>query len=134
MEVDRLLQRISLMVQHFGYCDLPQVVRLCLMDLDAPTHVSGYEYLVYGVVYLYQHPEAAMSLEVYPAVAKNFGSTPADVEIAMRRVIMKAWRIQNDKWLSYFPTRRKPKNIEFFNFMVQYLRLWEMYKNQNGSG
>ena len=104
------------------------------MDLDAPTHVSGYEYLVYGIVYLYQHPEAAMSLEVYPAVAKKFGSTPVDVEIAMRRVIMKAWRIQNDKWLSYFPTRRKPKNIEFFNFMVQYLRLWEMYKNQNGSG
>lgn len=64
-----------------------------LIDLGHDEYSRGTAYIRYAVR-LYE-PGMALTKEVYPAVAKRFGTTPSRAERAMRYTICKAWGRSN---------------------------------------
>lgn len=64
-------------------------------------------------------PGQTLSTQLYPAVAKSFDSTQAQVERAMGRAVEAAWKARDEQvWRMYFPTGKngkvnKPSNAQF---------------------
>lgn len=129
MNVDQFLKRVVFMTRNFGNYDLTEVVKLCLMDIDMPADLDGFKYLVYGVVYFYHNPDAMITKHVYPAIAKEFGCRPTDVEVSIRRAVFKTWKRRNEKWVGYFSETRRVTNSEFISNMAQVLKFWENCRN-----
>lgn len=92
-----------------------------LRHLGIPEHLSGYTYLMDGVVLTVGDPTMIrkMTTALYPALAAKYGVTPATSERAMRYAIERAWlRSDPDVLNSFFgntisPDKGKPSNSEF---------------------
>jgi two-component system response regulator (stage 0 sporulation protein A) len=97
-----------------------------MKELGHPENLSGTDYLRSAV----RAYEQGMSLtkELYPAIAKAAGSTPARVERAMRHSIETAWvRGDLDAQRRYFgctidPQRGKPTVGEYVATMARICR------------
>lgn len=126
MNVDLFLRRVVFLAKHFGDNDVKDIVKLCLMDIDMPTDMDGYKYLICGIVFLYKNPDSMITKHVYPAIAKEFGCRSTHVEIAIRRAIEATWRYRGVKWLSYFPDNRKLTNGEFISTMTEVIVFWDI--------
>lgn len=88
----------------------------------------GYRYLV-SAIKLYVHDSMqAVTKEIYPTVAKEYGTTSQCVEKAIRAAIKQAYAERNDSiWRKYFPTNRNgevicPSNKAFFVLMSEYIK------------
>lgn len=102
-----------------------------LHQIGVPAHIKGYHYLRSSILMAVSTPEIinAVTKQLYPAVAKNFETTPSRVERAIRHAIEVAWdRGDVDVLNSYFGytihnSRGKPTNSEFIAMISDKLRL-----------
>jgi len=100
---------------------LQQLVTNIFHYIGMPAHVMGYEYLRYAILRVLENRELLHSVtkELYPMIAKAFGSKPSRVERAIRHAIEIAWtRGDTENIAKLFgctvlATRGKPTNSEF---------------------
>lgn len=102
-----------------------------LREIGIPSHIKGYQYVRYAIIYSFENPEAmdGVTKVVYPNVAKKFATTSSRVERAIRHAIEVAWeRGESHVFDRYFGNtidlkRGKPTNSEFIAMLVDYLKL-----------
>lgn len=92
-----------------------------LLALNMPTHKKGFRYSRMGVLMLAEDPSRQVTKEVYPVIAKEFGTSSTAVEKAIRSAIESAWQTRdNDLWRQYFtpaPNGQvpRPTNTQFLS-------------------
>jgi two-component system response regulator (stage 0 sporulation protein A) len=116
--------------------DLETQVTKIIHQIGVPAHIKGYQYLRSAIIMTMRNTEMINSItkQLYPSVAKLYGTTASRVERAIRHAIEVAWdRGDVDVINSFFgytvqSTRGKPTNSEFIALVADSLRL----KNKNG--
>ena len=109
-----------------AFCDDP-ALEFVRQLLHRPAR-SGYAYLICAIQLYAQDTRQAVTKELYPAVAKRFGSNGACVEKAIRTAIDQAYDERDDAiWRRYFPTDRtgqviRPSNKAFFSIAVAHIQ------------
>ena len=109
-----------------------------LHNIGVPAHIKGYHYLRDGIILSLLDPNGMSSVtkQLYPAVAKRFGTTASRVERAIRHAIEVAWdRGDVDVLNSYFGytiqnSRGKPTNSEFIAMIADKMRIQVHLDNQ----
>ena len=109
-----------------------------LHELGMPSHIKGYLYIREGISIIYERPEVigGITKELYPDIAKKFGTTVSRVERAIRHAIEVSWNRGNwDLMEEIFGhsvdiDKAKPTNSEFIVTVADKLRL-EFYKTIN---
>ena len=110
---------------------LDAVVSDIMRQIGVPAHIKGYQYLRKSILMTIEAPELIHSVtkELYPDIAKEFGTTPSRVERAIRHAIEVAWdRGDVDVLNSFFgytiqSSRGKPTNSEFIAMISDKLSL-----------
>lgn len=100
-----------------------------LREIGVPAHLKGYQYLREAIVIAVNTPEVLdfITKELYPQIAKKFGTTPSRVERGIRHAIETAWDRGDLKILQrYFGytisnTKGKPTNSEFIALISDHL-------------
>lgn len=111
--------------------DIEDVVTEIIHQIGIPAHIKGYHYLREAILMSIDNSEYlhAITKQLYPCVAKRFGTTPSRVERAIRHSIEVAWdRGDVDVLNSYFGytihnLRGKPTNSEFIAMITDKMRL-----------
>lgn len=77
--------------------NVPRNIQELLLGIGFPQHVYGYKYTMYSLELIMENPEILhhITKELYPEVAKQFASTPARVERAIRTAIQITWLYGN---------------------------------------
>lgn len=117
--------------------DLETQVTKIIHQIGVPAHIKGYQYLRSAIIMTMNDGELINSItkQLYPGVAKKFGTTASRVERAIRHAIEVAWdRGDVDVINSFFgytvqSARGKPTNSEFIALVADSLRL----KNKNNA-
>jgi two-component system response regulator (stage 0 sporulation protein A) len=99
--------------------------------MGVPAHVKGYQYLRDAIVAVSKNLNllSGITKELYPMIAKQYGTTPSRVERAIRHAIELAWDRGNVDFLSRFfgytlnIERGKPTNSEFIAMVADKLRI-----------
>lgn len=74
-----------------------------LLSLGIPPTREGLSYLEAAVEYIQWHPDCSVTKQMYPDLARRFGSSPAAVEKAIRDAISLAWEHRNERiWRGVF--------------------------------
>lgn len=90
-----------------------------LLALNVATHKKGFRYCRQGILILAEDPTRQVTKEVYPAIAKQYGTSKTAVEKAIRSAIDSAWESRsNELWRQFFPMTpggqiAKPTNTQF---------------------
>ncbi len=133
--IDRMLSLSKLRGKHFSpepvYPGLRMEVTDILHQIGVPAHIKGYHYLRDSIIMAIEKPEIinAVTKQLYPSVAKQYGTTSSRVERAIRHAIEVAWdRGDVDVLSSYFGytihnSRGKPTNSEFIAMIADRLCL-----------
>lgn len=116
---------------HAKPTDLYRRVTQVLHELGMPAHIKGFAYLRSALVRVVADEHAIQGLckELYPAISKEFDTTPSRVERAMRHAIEIAWDRGDlstlQQWFGYTVSlsRGKPTNREFIALVADTLRL-----------
>ena len=114
--------------------DIETEITELLHTLAVPAHIKGYQYLREAISLTLRDMELINSVtkELYPMVAKRFGTTPSRAERAIRHAIEVAWDRGDVDVLSGFfgytirSDRGKPTNSEFIALVADRLRLKAM--------
>lgn len=117
--------------------DLETQVTKIIHQIGVPAHIKGYQYLRSAIIMTMNNTELINSItkQLYPGVAKQYGTTSSRVERAIRHAIEVAWdRGDVDVLNSFFGytvqnSRGKPTNSEFIALVADSLRL----KNKNNA-
>ena len=104
------------------------------ISIGIPPHIKGYGYLREGIKMTIERPYIinAVTKELYPSIAKTFGTTASKVERAIRHAIEVAWnRGRIDSINAIFGARiylgsEKPTNSEFIALVADKLILESM--------
>ncbi len=111
--------------------ELETLVTKIIHQIGVPAHIKGYQYLRTAIIMTMHDTELINSItkQLYPGVAKKYGTTASRVERAIRHAIEVAWdRGDVDTINSYFgytvqSARGKPTNSEFIALVADNLRL-----------
>ena len=111
--------------------DLETQVTKIIHQIGVPAHIKGYQYLRSAIIMTMNDTELINSItkQLYPSVAKQYGTTSSRVERAIRHAIEVAWdRGDVDVINSFFgytvqSARGKPTNSEFIALVADSLRL-----------
>ncbi|MDY4977172.1 MAG: sporulation transcription factor Spo0A [Clostridia bacterium] len=111
--------------------DLETRVTKIMHEVAIPAHIKGYQYLREAILLVIDDVDLlnAITKQLYPAVAKKFGTTHSRVERAIRHAIEVAWDRGDPEVLSsYFgytihTNRGKPTNSEFIAMISDKIRL-----------
>ena len=111
--------------------DVETEITEMLHTLAVPAHIKGYQYLREAISLTLRDMDLINSVtkELYPMVAKRFGTTPSRAERAIRHAIEVAWDRGDVDVLSGFfgytirSDRGKPTNSEFIALVADRLRL-----------
>ena len=103
-----------------------QITNLFL-TLGIPAHIKGYQYLREAVMMVLADRSITgrITKELYPGVAKRFGTTPSKVERAMRHAIEVAWNrgrldtVNRMYGHRLFEKQDKPSNGEFISCIAE---------------
>ena len=117
--------------------DLETQVTKIIHQIGVPAHIKGYQYLRSAIIMTMHNTELINSItkQLYPGVAKQYGTTSSRVERAIRHAIEVAWdRGDVDVINSFFgytvqSSRGKPTNSEFIALVADSLRL----RNKNNA-
>lgn len=117
--------------------DLETQVTKIIHQIGVPAHIKGYQYLRSAIIMTMHDTEMINSItkQLYPGVAKQYGTTSSRVERAIRHAIEVAWdRGDVDVINSFFgytvqSSRGKPTNSEFIALVADSLRL----RNKNNA-
>ncbi len=101
------------------------------LTIGIPAHIKGYQYLRYGIKMVIEQPDVInrITKELYPSIAKHFGTSASKVERAIRHAIEVAWnRGRVDTLNRAFGCRvctpeDKPTNGEFIAMLADKLAL-----------
>ncbi len=101
------------------------------LTIGIPAHIKGYQFLREGIKMVIERPELInrITKELYPGIAKHFGTSASKVERAMRHAIEVAWnRGRVDTLNAAFGCRvctpeDKPTNGEFIAMIADKLSL-----------
>lgn len=110
---------------------LEMTVTDILRQIGVPAHIKGYYYLRSAIIMTVNNPQMidAVTKLLYPAIAKEFDTTPSRVERAVRHAIEISWdRGDMDVINSYFgytvsTSKGKPTNSEFIAMISDKLRV-----------
>lgn len=105
---------------------LEKKITYYLRNLDIPANFKGYAYTRYALMYLCQIGNRIISISVtkdlYPTVAKEYGTTPGRVERAIRHAIEVSWdRCNNSEIKTKMFGNNNPTNSEFLYTIVDEL-------------
>ncbi len=111
--------------------DIETRVTEIMHEIGVPAHIKGYGYIRESIILAVSEPEMinAVTKQLYPSVAKRFGTTPSRVERAIRHAIEVAWdRGDLEVLQKYFgytvsSVKGKPTNSEFIAIIADRLRL-----------
>lgn len=131
--IDAVVDRIrdmERMLLHSGQkvWDETSAVDSVLISLGFRTNLTGYRCTAEAILALVADPELGISKGVYPAVVPICGTTPKQVEHAIRLAINDAWKYHDDAaWGIYFPKGkdgkiRRPTNSVFLTRIAAALR------------
>ena len=101
------------------------------LTIGIPAHIKGYQYLRYGIKMVIEDPDVInrITKELYPSIAKHFGTSASKVERAIRHAIEVAWNRGRVETLNKaFGCRvctpeDKPTNGEFIAMLADKLSL-----------
>lgn len=102
-----------------------------LLELGVPDHLIGHPHLTHAIELVVEDPFRINDITkgLYPALAKDFNSTPSRVERSIRHAIEVCWtRGDIDVLTEYFgntvdPCKGKPTNSEFIARLANVIRL-----------
>ena len=111
--------------------NLEALVTNVIHEVGVPAHIKGYQYLREAIIMVVNNIEVINQItkQLYPDIAKIYGTTPSRVERAIRHAIEVAWgRGQADVVESIFgytvsASKGKPTNSEFIAMIADKLRL-----------
>lgn len=116
-----------------GTTTLREATRFVLLGIGVDPSIKGYNYLRTAIELVYNKRDYldAVTKELYPSIAKEYGSTPRNVERSIRHAIEKAFNsASNDVIYQYFgnvinPNTGKVTNSTFIATIVEniYLRM-----------
>lgn len=97
------------------------------LSIGIPAHIKGYQYLREAVKMVMENHDVInrITKELYPGIARRYGTSASKVERAMRHAIEVAWnrgRLDNTNQLlgyNIFSQRDKPTNGEFIALVAQ---------------
>ena len=100
-------------------------------EIGVPAHIKGYKYLRESIIMAVKDMDVinAVTKVLYPAVAKQFSSTPSRVERAIRHAIEVAWDRGDietlQKYFGYTVSniKGKPTNSEFIALIADRISL-----------
>jgi len=103
-----------------------------------PAHIKGYHYLREGIRMVYYSPQLInrITKELYPGIAKRFGTSASKVERAIRHAIEVAWtrgKIENLNalfGLNVYGKNDKPTNGEFIALVADKLLMEEQSREK----
>ena len=106
-----------------------KVYRL-IRQLGVTSKYKGYYYVAEAVkmfMEIQDHP-IKITKDIYPSLAKQFKSTPVNVEHDIRTVINVCWESNKEAMneIAGYPLRYKPTNSEFIDMMAYYLMQTEI--------
>lgn len=130
-QIGAFAQQNELFAPRANDVNLEAAVTEIIHEIGVPAHIKGYQYLRRAIMMTVESPELINSItkELYPSVAKAFGTTSSRVERAIRHAIEVAWdRGDVDVINSYFgytvqSARGKPTNSEFIALISDNLRI-----------
>jgi len=98
-----------------------------LHDVGVPAHMKGYPYVRRAILMVAEEPELAHALtkELYPALARQFATTPGCVERAIRSAVDAAWLRGDPETQRKYFTMDRPSNGSFIAALAECLRLCE---------
>lgn len=109
--------------------DLQALAKYHLRILNMPTHLDGYQQLCLALPMFTENPQQLLTKELYPEVAKQWGSKDGrSVEHSIRKAIQAAWHQRdNALWRKYFAVNHQghipcPTNKEFICRLAEILR------------
>ena len=113
-----------------------QVTEL-LHEIGVPAHIKGYQYIRSSIIMAVNDMDILNSItkQLYPTIAKEYGTTPSRVERAIRHAIEVAWgRGKTDTIDDLFGYsmnygRLKPTNSEFIALIADKIRLESKIKS-----
>ena len=100
-----------------------------LISLGISTKLLGYAYLREAVLLMVRNPMQSITKELYPSVAKQFSSSPTQVERSIRNAIQHAWERRSDEqWGQIFQPDSngkipRPSNAAFISRLADRLLL-----------
>ena len=111
--------------------DLAKIVSKSLRELGVPAHILGYKYLRTAILSCLEDESLINSFtkRLYPAIAKEYGSSSSKVERAIRHAIEVSWdrgTMEGFEELfgcSVCPEKGKPTNSEFIATIVDRMKL-----------
>ncbi|MCL2084075.1 MAG: sporulation transcription factor Spo0A [Oscillospiraceae bacterium] len=115
----------------FNEVDIETRITQILHEIGVPAHIKGYRYMREAILTVIREPQIINSItkQLYPSVAKKFGTTPSRVERAIRHAIEVAWDRGDLEVLQKFfgytvsNSKGKPTNSEFIAMIADRLTL-----------
>ena len=111
--------------------DVETAVTNMIHEVGIPAHIKGYQYLRAAIMKVLDNSELidAITKQLYPAVARQFNTTPSRVERAIRHAIEVAWDRGDLETLNRMfgytidHVKGKPTNSEFIAMISDKMRL-----------
>ena len=111
--------------------DLEALVTEFIHELGVPAHIKGYQYIRTAIMMVVDNMELLnyITKQLYPAIAKKYGTTSSRVERAIRHSIEVAWTRGKpetmDEIFGYTIDngKGKPTNSEFIAMVADRIRL-----------
>lgn len=114
--------------------DLNMLVTHMIHEIGVPAHIKGYLYLRTAIIMAVENMDVlnAVTKQLYPDIAREYGTTDTRVERAIRHAIEVAWErgnidVINDLFgYTIQAEKGKPTNSEFIALMSDRIRLDKM--------
>ena len=111
--------------------DLNLLVTQMIHEIGVPAHIKGYLYLRTAIIMAVDNMDIlnAVTKQLYPDIAKEYGTTDTRVERAIRHAIEVAWERGNIDMIHELfgytiqADKGKPTNSEFIALMADRIRL-----------
>ncbi len=137
MNLNRIVQIEDMVVKQGNKeKDLNMLVTHMIHEIGVPAHIKGYLYLRTAIIMAVENMDIlnAVTKQLYPDIAKEYGTTDTRVERAIRHAIEVAWErgnidVINDLFgYTIQADKGKPTNSEFIALMSDRIRLDKMNK------
>ena len=111
--------------------DLEGVVTKHIHELGVPAHIKGYQYIRSAILMVIEDMDVLnyITKQLYPTIAKQYGTTSSRVERAIRHSIEVAWNRGKPETLNEIfgytidTGKGKPTNSEFIAMVADQIRL-----------
>lgn len=102
------------------------MIKRTVMELGVPTHILGYKYIVEGLYIIISEDNIyPISTQVYETIAKNYDTTAACVESAMRKTINRIYETPTQSLIEILGGNDKPSNAKFLTAIAEKIMLEE---------